>query len=305
MAPTKRSFLRGDPFNPAASQPKGPPPDEPADEPDSTSNETPPSSPFAAKPMLPPDAEIIRDAEAQARQPVPDEQYVNQPDKQPVDKEDTASIEPLPEVELPPTPRLPTDMDSAQAYQTELQRKMTALAEDFSLGKINRRQFEAVYAHYREQRQIIDALINSMNADAWRHALSDGATNRLLERNAARILCYALYDHATGQALATSGQFKIDPHLIAPMIAAHRSAADFSARPSSREIERGYWLSFVPGHYTTLVALFSLEPAGAQLQLLQDLHHDFELANAKRLSEGRGREPAQRFMNLWALEHML
>ena len=202
----------------------------------------------------------------------------------------------------PPTPALPTDLPRARAYQAELQRKMTALAEDFSLGKINRRQFEAVYTHYLEQRQITDAVINSLNVDVRRKAISEGRTGLLLSRNAAQLLGYALYDRATRQPLAASPHFKVDPAQIAPMIAARPPAHDVNTRISTSEIDIGRWLCFVPGQACILVALFSMEPARAQLQLLQDLHHDFELANARRLAQGRGGEAAEQFMQLWALE---
>jgi hypothetical protein len=186
---------------------------------------------------------------------------------------------------------MPTDMTGARAYQAELQRKMTALAENFSLGKINRQQFEAVYTHYREQRQLIDALINSMSSDTWRKAVAEGLTGPLLQRNAAQVVAYALYDNTTNLPLAMS---------------AYRAAAtDLGAKINSSEIEGGRWLCFVPGHYTTFVVLFSVEPARAQLTFLEDLHHDFELANAKRLSQGKGRECAEQFMHLWVLEQMI
>ncbi len=217
--------------------------------------------------------------------------------------ETSASTSETPAAEAPPaSPPLPTDLPGARAYQAELQQKMTALAEDFSLGKINRRQFEAVYAHYREQRQIIDALINSLNLDAWRKAISAGHTGLLLSRNAAQLLGYALYDRASRQALAVSPHFKVDAALVMPIITAHQAARDVTTRIITSEIDGGRWLCFVPGQACTLVALFSVEPARAQLQLLQDVHHDFELANAKRLAQGRGSEAAEQFMQVWALE---
>lgn len=214
---------------------------------------------------------------------------------------DVSTVETAP-ASPPVNPPLPTDLPGARAYQAELQQKMTALAEDFSLGKINRRQFEAVYTHYREQRQIIDALINSLNLDAWRKAISAGHTGLLLSRNAAQLLGYALYDRATRQALAMSPRFKVDAALVMPIITAHQAARDVTTRIITSEIDGGRWLCFVPGQACTLVALFSVEPARAQLQLLQDVHHDFELANAKRLAQGRGSEAAEQFMQVWALE---
>jgi hypothetical protein len=234
--------------------------------------------PFVTAPTLPPDAAVLHDA------PSGEALFTDVP---------------------PSTPALPTDLPRAQAYQAELQRKMTALAEDFSLGKINRRQFEAVYTHYREQRQIIDALINSLNVDAWRKAISEGRTGLLLSHNAAQLLGYALYDRATRQSLAASPHFNIDPSQIAPFIAAQPAAREVTTRVSISEIDHGRWLCFVPGQTCTLVALFSVEPARAQLQLLQDLLHDFELANARRLDQGRGGEAAEQFMRLWALEQAI
>ncbi len=248
-------------------------------------------APFIDMSVLPPDAAILN-------RPAPPQDEALPPDEH---AEPPGSHDDVP---LPPTPPIPTDVSGARTYQAELQHKMTALAEDFSLGKINRHQFEAVYTHYREQRQLIEALINSMStADAWHEVVIAGQTGALLQQNAAQVLSYALYDNATHQPLAMSNPFKLDATLIAPMVTAYRAAAiEFGAKINSSEIDGGRWLCLVPGHYTTFVVLFSLEPARAQLTVLEDLHHDFELANAKRLNQGKGRECAEQFMQLWALE---
>jgi hypothetical protein len=199
-------------------------------------------------------------------------------------------------------PSPPTDLPGARAYQSELQRKMTALTEDFSLGKINRRQFDAVYMHYREQGQIVDALIDSLNVDAWRKAISEGQADLLMRQNAARLLGHALYDNATGRPLAASDHFKIDPSAMTPIAAAQRAAGNLKTRIVTSELEGGQWLCCMPGAFSTLVALFSVEPARMQLQLLLELQQDFEMANAKRFRQGRGREVAEQFMQLWSLE---
>jgi hypothetical protein len=233
--------------------------------------------PFVTSPTLPPDAAVLHD---------------------------TPSVE-AQFADAPLATTLPADLPAAHSYHAELLRKMTALAEDFSLGKINRRQFEAVYTHYREQRQILDALINTLNGDAWRKAINEGLTGPLLSHNAAQLLGYALYDTTTRQPLAASPHFKIDPAQIAPFIAAQQAASEVGARISTSEIDTGRWLCFLPGKACTLAALFSVEPARAQLQLLQDLHHDFELANARRLARGHGAEAAEQFVQLWALEQAI
>jgi hypothetical protein len=54
----------------------------------------------------------------------------------------------------------------------------------------------------------------------------------------------------------------------------------------STEMENGQWLCFVPGTYTTLIALFSLEPSDNQLQMVGRMHQDFEQANRAALEAG-------------------
>jgi hypothetical protein len=269
MANLKRPFLRGDlSGQPAAS--------EPADE------RTPTDEPARlTEAVLPPD-EGIRDASDDPAPPVA-----------------TTSTE---AVAAAGTPPLPDNLADAHAYQTELQRKMTALADDFSQGKINRQQFDAVYAHYRDQRQLIEGLIRSMAADAWRKAVTPGQTGLLMDRHAARLLSCALYDNPTAALLAASPRFQIDAEVVAPVIAAHLQAVSRGTHASSLPAPADHWLHFVPGQYSTLVVVFTREPARSQWQFLHDLHHDFELASAKRLTDGRGREAAEAFMRTWALE---
>jgi hypothetical protein len=72
------------------------------------------------------------------------------------------------------------------------------------------------------------------------------------------------------------------------MLSSYRSAAAeiFRAGMRSTEMENGQWLCFVPGTYTTLIALFSLEPSDNQLQMVERMHQDFEQANRAALEAG-------------------
>jgi hypothetical protein len=45
-------------------------------------------------------------------------------------------------------------------------------------------------------------------------------------------------------------------------------------------------VGFVPGRYSTLVVLFSVEPARTQLNMLNDLQGHFESANERLLVQG-------------------
>ena len=59
----------------------------------------------------------------------------------------------------------------------------------------------------------------------------------------------------------------------------------------STAIEGGRWLCFVPGEFTTMLAVFTTEPAAKQLEFLEELHRVFERAN-QRLLARRPVEPA-------------
>jgi hypothetical protein len=195
------------------------------------------------------------------------------------------------------------DVAEAQAFIENLREKMAALAEDFAAGHINRQQFESVYVHYREQRQMIEGLLTSMTSSAWRKAVAEGETAILLKRSTAKVLSYALYENDSSILLASSGDFKIDPAVVVPMLSAYRSATAeaFGAGIRNSEIEGGRWLTFIPGRQTTFIVLFSIQPARGQLDMLEDLHRDFETANAGIISEGKGQEAAEQFVRLWSL----
>jgi hypothetical protein len=54
-----------------------------------------------------------------------------------------------------------------------------------------------------------------------------------------------------------------------------------------RKLQDDRWVVFVPGKYTVSVAVFSLEPAVAQIELIEDMQRDFERANAQALQQNR------------------
>lgn len=222
-----------------------------------------------------------------------------------------SSIPPKPP-DTGPLPKEPTTGQLASAALTEarmnlqdLRVKMTALSDQFARGEINRTQFEAIYKHYQDQIKYIEQALHSMpRSDAWRGAIAHGLTDILRARHEARVLSYAIYDNTTSVPLAAAGQFKLDADLIVPMLSSFRSATAemFGARMRSTEIEGGRWLCFVTGPRTTLIVLFSIEPARLQLELIEDLHRDFELANVRAFARGEGQKAAQAFVRIWALD---
>jgi len=207
----------------------------------------------------------------------------------------------------PPTAGAPTwaALNDARVNLQELRAKMTRLSDQFARGEINRMQFEAIYKHYQEQLTRIEQMLyNVPGADVRRSAITQGMTGVLRARLAARILSYAIYDNATSMPLATVGQFNLDADLLVPMLSSFRSATAemFGAGMRSTEIEGGRWLCFVTGPHTTLIVLFSVEPARLQLEMIEDLHRDFEIANGPAFRRGEGHEAAQSFTRIWALD---
>lgn len=201
----------------------------------------------------------------------------------------------------------PATLQEAHLFLQQLRLKMARLAEEFSQGKLNSKQFQEIYAHYQKQRNILEAAIYDMpDSEAWREMVVAGQTGILRQRHAGKVLSYAIYDNATSLPLASVGDFAVDTALVVPMLSSFRSATAeiFGAGLRSTEIEGGRWLCFVPGNYTTLFVIFSFEPARLQLTLIEDLHRDFEVANKQLLEQGQGEEAARQFVRLWALDRM-
>nr|HID12698.1 hypothetical protein [Anaerolineae bacterium] len=177
----------------------------------------------------------------------------------------------------------------ARAYLEQVRQKMERLAEDFAAGRVNPTQFQELYAHYqRERKAVEEALEEAPEAAAWRAAVAEGESMIIRRRHAARILGYAIYLNAGGAPIRTVGEYHVDARLLASMLDSFRSDAEepLERQMRSIEIEHGRWVGFVPGRYTTLMVLFSVEPARAQLDMLRDLQAHFERANQQQLARG-------------------
>jgi hypothetical protein len=173
----------------------------------------------------------------------------------------------------------------ADKYLARVQAKITRLADDFAAGTINRAQFQELYTHYQRELRTIEQMIEARQGD-WRTAMTEGMSVSIRKQNLARAVGYAIYENESGMPLATLGQFEIDPALLVPMLSSYRAAAAemFGGGLRSTGIENGRWLCFVPGQHTTLIAVFTIEPAPKQLEYLENLHHTFESANRHLLT---------------------
>jgi hypothetical protein len=184
---------------------------------------------------------------------------------------------------------LPEDAQrDAWAFHERVQTKLHKLAADFNAGTINRAQFRDLYAHYQTQLQGIEQVLEAAWAsDEWKEQIAEGQSVMIRRQHIARARGYAIFENDSGMPISTLGQFDLDPALLVPMLASYRSAAKeaFGASTRSTEMEDGRWMCFVPGEFTTLLAVFSGEPAGKQLEFLEQLHGYFEQANRRHLAQ--------------------
>lgn len=183
--------------------------------------------------------------------------------------------------------------EDGRAYLERIRAKMERTARDFAEGLINRAQFEELYAHYQAERANVELLLETHpGSDQWKSAVTDGHSVAIRRRFQARVVAYSIYDNETSLPLYTFGDFKMESELVTGMLSGLRSASEEILGSGLRktEVEDGKALCFVPGRYTTLVALYSSEPSEAQLRALEDVHRDFETANAEALMRG-GAEP--------------
>jgi hypothetical protein len=206
---------------------------------------------------------------------------------------------PSPQRQAPPPPRaragvsppvqrpLTDSRGQVHTYLRKVRAKLDKLAEDFNAGVINRAQFQNLYAHYQREIRSIEEIVEYAPAsESWKGMVTEGQSVLIRRRHLARAQGYAIYENDSGMPLSTLGEFQVDPALLVPMLSSYRAAAQeiFGSGVRSTAIEGGRWLCFVPGNYTTLLAVFSTEPAGKQLDVLDELHRLFERANRSQLT---------------------
>lgn len=184
---------------------------------------------------------------------------------------------------------MPASAQQGQDFIAQVYQKMNKLVQEFARGEINRTQFHKLYDRYQRQIMTVAQLIAEADPATWREAL-DGSEDTMLikKRLTAKAVGMSVYDNKSGMPIETLGEFAIEAELIVPMLSSYRSAAAeiFRAGMRNTEMENGQWLCFVPGSFTTLIALFSLEPSKNQLEMIERMHQDFEAANRAALEAG-------------------
>lgn len=174
-------------------------------------------------------------------------------------------------------------------YLKTVSDKMMKLAEDFAAGHVNRVQFEELYRHYVKERAAVEKMMQSRPASpAWKGVVTAGESMMIKRKHAAQPLGYAIYLNANNMPLRNVGDVRVDSGLLASTLSSYRSATSemFRSGLHSVEVESGRWVCFAPGMYTTLLVLFTAEPAHLQMEMLEQLHSHFERANQPTLEAG-------------------
>ena len=225
----------------------------------------------------------------------PEENKPLPPQKKPPVREKTAV--PTPNVsesvaERPSPPAQPAAAPSGRAaaeqFLEKIQDKIGRLADDFATGNINRQQFQELYAHYQREMRAVETLIaTDQGQSEWGDAFQEGESVLIRQQHAAKAKGYAIYENSSGMPISTLGKFEVDPALFVPMLSSFRSATAeiFGGGIQATAIEGGRWLCFVPGQFTTMMSIFTAEPAKKQLDFLEQLHDLFEKANRALLAD--------------------
>jgi hypothetical protein len=172
----------------------------------------------------------------------------------------------------------------ARAELRLIEGKVKKLVDDFAQGRINRRQFDELYANYQRQRELIEVALEASEINEWKGVETLEATSSIRLRYTARPLGGAVYLKGSESPLHTEGDFPTDNKQVNSLISSfHAASMGLFSTGIRSEIEGGRWLCLVPGKFSVLVVVFSQEPPLAQIALLEDLHRDFEQANSSTL----------------------
>jgi hypothetical protein len=166
-----------------------------------------------------------------------------------------------------------------------IRRKIETLANDYNAGKLNRDQFDAIYAHYKEQMAILERMIETNpSTSAWKRVVVPGVTSYLQQYHAPQPLLVTTLKLGAKEPVFLHGKVSADTaREMAPALAAitQRKATIGLVR---RQLKAGWMVIYVGEHAATLV-VYSAEPTKELAEKVQEAHRLFERANALALSQ--------------------
>lgn len=179
----------------------------------------------------------------------------------------------------------------ASALIAQLRVKMRKLADEFARGDINREQFHKIYEHYQSQLNLAASTLAQMG-DQKIESIQSGETIMLRKQLTAIARAAVIYHHASGEVIETIGEPGFPVDTLLPTLTAIseqvRGSAGRDPLPESQIVTVGKdWALFVPGEFSTAVMIFSNEPVIRQIEIVENMHRDFEIANEAALHSGQ------------------
>jgi hypothetical protein len=163
--------------------------------------------------------------------------------------------------------------------------KTRAVTQEFSSGRINQAQFQAIFTRYREQREIIKRMMSrNPDSDAWKTVAAEGVTNILRKQHSALVAGFVILNKKNGGLIKKLGTFSVKADLMVGLLDS-LSDAEALAPPVVTQIEGGRYLALAQGYVTATIILYSSEPPQASLAQLKHLHEEFEFSNNPYLHE--------------------
>jgi hypothetical protein len=189
----------------------------------------------------------------------------------------------------------PTNNNNPEEALEEIRKRLKAATQEYSSGRLSAIQFNAVYRHYMEKRQIIEKLIErNPETDAWKSAAAEGATSFLKDRYEARPLYFLVMRRGDKQPLLAEGKVpQKAADQIFKLLQAFWKMPEWKVGLARKAIGDGMWMMVMVGEMSLTIAIYFLQPSTVQVNQLKDLQSDFERANRQALERGL---PAKRMV---------
>lgn len=175
-----------------------------------------------------------------------------------------------------------------EAFIAELQAKIQRLLEDFSEGKMNKDQFNTVYARYNSQLKLVEDAISSGMTDPVKAAQDGELTAAIMDARRGKFLGLRIYNTRNSMVIHTLGEFDVPGGKVMPFVENMIMLIE-SRQPLGRLLEKvddKRWMLFGSGRFSISVTLYKNEPSRRQTQEVNRLHRDFEEANKSFFQAG-------------------
>ncbi len=188
----------------------------------------------------------------------------------------------------PPNPNASPDNTNPKGALVQLRERMQKAVAEYSAGKLNSRQFQAIYQHYTEKRVIIEKLLErDPDTDAWKSVVKPGHTGQLRRLHESRPIHYAIFRRGEKRPVQTGGKLpRVAAEQIHKLLRVLFSMKNPRKGLARKSMGNGMWLVLALGDYSMTMVTFSLQPTSLQIERIRDMHDDFERANMRSLRRG-------------------